>query len=90
MVSIPLELKHHLDSFCLAEESMRPLLLSMVAALRREMNVFLKTFVEVFGLLLILHPLILGASGLRSEGTSSATPHDSAGPRTGMESWLWT
>ena len=58
---VPLELKHHLDSFCLAEESMRPLLLSMVATLRREMNVFMETFLEVFGLLLILHPLILGS-----------------------------
>ena len=47
------------------------------------MNVFSKTFVEVFGLLLIPHPLIFGASGLRSEGTSSVTLHDSAGPRTG-------
>ena len=48
----------------------------------------LKTFVDVFDLLLILHPLVLGTSGFRSEGTSSATPRDSSGPRTGMESWL--
>ena len=41
-VSIPLELRHRMDAFCLAEESKRPLSPSMVAALRREMNVFLE------------------------------------------------
>ena len=47
-----------------------------------------KTFVEVFDLLLILHPLVLGTSGFRSEGTSSATPRDSSGSCTWMESWV--
>ena len=46
------------------------------------MNVFSKTFVEVFGLLLIPHPYILRASGLRSEGTPFVTLHDPTGPRT--------
>ena len=48
----------------------------------------LKTFVEVFDLLLILHPLVLGTSGYRSEETFSVTPRDSSGPRTWMESWV--
>ena len=47
-----------------------------------------KTFVEVFDLLLILHPLVLGTLGFWSEGNSSATPRDSSGPRTWMESWV--
>ena len=47
-----------------------------------------KAFVEVFDLLLILHPLVLGTSGYRSEETFSVTPRDSSGPRTWMELWI--
>ena len=48
----------------------------------------LKTYVWVFDLLLILHPPVLWTSGCRSEGTSSAIPRDSSGPRTWIESWV--